>query len=80
MPQVTADPVHTPPTISQRIKAGLGVGVSFIFGPPTIQTIQSPPVVTTNPTVTAFEQCIAEHRDDIGACVHLASGQSDIKK
>jgi hypothetical protein len=31
--------------------------------------------------VSAFEQCIAEHRDDIGACAHLASsGQTDLKK
>lgn len=92
---------YKPPTFGQAIKEGFGVGigvslanrvVSGIFGPPTVHvnTTQTPTVTTTNPTVTAFEQCIAEHRDDIGACAHLArspeggpypeGGQSDIKK
>lgn len=75
---------YKPPTIGQSMKEGFGLGVgvslanrlvSGIFGPPTIQTQA---VQTTNPTVSAFEQCIAEHRDDIGACAHLA--HSDLKK
>jgi hypothetical protein len=82
----TMIPAYRPPTIGQSIKEGFGVGVgvslanrivSGIFGPPTVQTIQ---VSQKVPTVSAFEQCIAEHRDDVGACAHLASGQSDIKK
>jgi len=69
------------PTIGQAIKEGFGVGigvslanrvVSGLFGPPTIQVAQPTP----------FEQCIAEHRDDIAVCAHLAngSGQSNLKK
>jgi hypothetical protein len=80
-PVTLSVPAYRPPTIGQSIKEGFGVGVgvslanrlvSGIFGPPTVQTIQ----------VSAFEQCIAEHRDDVGACAHLAtgSGQPDIKK
>lgn len=74
----------TTPTIGQAIKEGFGVGigvslanrvVSGLFGPPTIQVAQPTP----------FEQCIAEHRDDVAVCAHLASasngsGQSNLKK
>ena len=49
---------------------GLGFGsaiahrmVSGIFGAPTVATVAAP---------TAFEQCVAEHRDDIALCAHLA--------
>ena len=73
---------YKPPSVGQSMKEGFGLGigvslanrlVSGIFGPPTVQSV----VTTTNPTVTAFEQCIAEHRDDIGACAHLAGTSND---
>lgn len=80
---------YKPPTIGQSIKEGFGVGigvslanrlVSNIFGPPTIQT-SSPTVNPPYSAPTPFEQCIAEHREDITVCAHLAnSGQSNIKK
>ena len=56
---------------------GLGIGsaiahrvVSGIFGAPTVNTVAAP----REPT--AFEQCVAEHRDDIGICAHLAEKKS----
>ncbi len=82
-PVTLSVPAYQPPTIGQSIKDGFGLGVgvnlasrlvSEIFGPPTVQTVQVP-------TVSAFEQCIAEHRDNVGACAHLATGgQTGIKK
>lgn len=68
-------PVVAAPTLGQSLKDGFGLGfgsaiaqrmVSGIFGAPTIQTVAAPR------ETTAFEQCVAEHRDDIALCAHLA--------
>ncbi len=68
------------PTLGQSLKDGFGLGfgsavaqrmVSGIFGAPTIRTVAEP----TGPT--AFEQCVAEHRDDIALCAHLAEKKTD---
>lgn len=63
-----------PPTLGQSMKDGFGLGVGSaiahrlvagIFGAPTVAVAQA-----REPT--AFEQCVAEHRDDIALCTHLA--------
>lgn len=68
------------PTIGQSMKDGFGLGfgsaiahrmVSGIFGAPTVNTVAAP----AQPT--AFEQCVAEHRDDIALCAHLAEKKSN---
>lgn len=68
------------PTLGQSMKDGFGLGigsaiahrvVSGIFGAPTVNTVAAPP---REPT--AFEQCVAEHRDDIALCAHLAEKKS----
>jgi hypothetical protein len=60
------------PSFGQTIKEGFGFGfgnaiaqrvATSIFGAPKIQTERVP---------TAYEQCIAEHRDDAALCAHLA--------
>ena len=72
-PVVHKPALHPPtPSLGQTIKEGFGFGVgnaiaqrvaTSIFGAPKIQTEQIP---------TAYEQCIAEHRDDAALCAHLA--------
>jgi hypothetical protein len=66
------------PTFGQSIKDGFGMGVgsaiahrmvSGLFGAPTVNTVAAA-------APTAFEQCIAEHRDDIALCSHLAEKKS----
>ena len=100
-PILSPTPAYAPPaaspTIGQAIKEGFGVGIgvslanrvmSGLFGPPTIQVAQpAQPAqsVIHQSQPTPFEQCIAEHRDDVAVCAHLASndngsGQSNIKK
>ena len=74
------------PDIVEHLKKGFGIGVgvslaTWIFGPPRIHVEHH-----AIPTVSAFEQCIAEHRDDVAVCAHLVSasnprgGQTDLKK
>ena len=67
-----------PPSLGQSIKDGFGLGmgsaigqrlVSSLFGTPTIQIAPAP---APKREITAFEQCIAEHRDDVAVCAHLA--------
>ena len=67
-------PVSAAPTLGHSIKDGFGLGfgsaiahrmVSGIFGAPTVTA-----VLPHDPT--PFEQCVAENRDDIGVCAHLA--------
>jgi len=63
--------------------SGLGSGIAQrlmtgIFGAPEIK-IQSNPNPNPNPnrSITAFEQCVTEHREDpIGHCAHLATKQT----
>ena len=62
--------MSTTQTLGQSIKQGFGFGIGSaiahrIFGPSTVAVSQK-----TEPT--AYEQCIAEHRDDIALCAHLA--------
>lgn len=68
----TQPPALPAPSFGQTIKEGFGFGfgnaiaqrvATSIFGAPKIQTERVP---------TAYEQCIAEHRDDAALCAHLA--------
>lgn len=67
------------PSLGQSIKDGFGLGigsaighriVSGIFGAPTVNVAAAAP---REPT--AFEKCVADHRDDIALCAHLAEKQ-----
>jgi hypothetical protein len=76
--KVSSPPVYAP-TLGQSLKDGFGLGfgsaiaqrmVSGIFGAPTIQTVPA------KAEPTAFEQCVAEHRDDVAICAHLAQNKN----
>ena len=62
--------VETTQTLGQSIKQGFGFSIGSaiahrIFGAPSV-------TVEQKKTPTAYEQCIAEHRDDVALCAHLA--------
>lgn len=71
-------PVVAAPSLGQSIKEGFGVGVGVsiaqrmmtgLFGAPKVQVEQTPK------TLTAYEQCLVENRDSVGACAHLAESK-----
>ncbi len=77
------------PTFGQSIKDGFGMGIGSAIGHRVIASIfgassvaqreaqREPPVVAQREP-TAFEQCIAENRDDIALCAHLAESKQSL--
>lgn len=79
-PALASVPIVQAPTFGQSIKDGFGLGlgsslanrlVSNIFGPPQIAVAGAAAQAPTKPELTAYEQCIVEHREDHAVCGHL---------
>lgn len=60
------------PTLGQSLKDGFGLGMGSAIAHRMVSGIFGSPSVTVQREPTAFEQCVAEHRDDVALCAHLA--------
>jgi hypothetical protein len=63
-----------PPTLGQTIKDGFGFGFGNAIAQRVATSLFGAPSVTVEQKKipTAYEQCIAENRDDVALCAHLA--------
>ena len=67
---------HTGPTLGQTIKEGFGFGVGNAIAQRVVTGFFGAPKIAVTAVPTAYEQCIAEHRDDVALCAHLAEKKS----